>query len=77
MFEGVHPGFLVTVLLVFGLQAVWGFVTGQYLRREGFTHLKAVSEEENPVEFVCVTTVYATVALIALGVLILKIWSAQ
>lgn len=76
MFEDVHPAFLLMVILIFGLQAGWGFVTGRYLRNDGFLRLRVVSEEERPVEFVFVTTVFAAVALIALGVLILKLWNA-
>ena len=71
MFENVHPLFLVIVVVVFGLQAVWGISTGKYLRRSGFK-LVTVTKFDNPVEYGFVTVIFSIVAISALVILLIK-----
>jgi hypothetical protein len=73
MLESAHPLFLALGGMVFGVQAIWGFMSGRYLRRDGWFGLAVVSKEDRPIEFVAVNSVYALVALVASGALILKV----
>ena len=76
MIESANPIVLLTVGLIFGVQAVWGFMSGSYLRRDGFS-LSVESKFNRPSEFAFVTIVYAVVATVAFGLLIIKWWSTQ
>ena len=74
MLEDVHPAFLTIVSLVFGVQALWGVASGNFLTRDGL-QLAVVSKTDRPLEFKAVTTVYAFTAAAAFGMLILKGWN--
>ena len=71
MFENVHSLFLVIVVVVFGLQAVWGVSTGKYLRRSGFK-LVTMTKFDHPVEYGFVTVIFSIVAISALIILLIK-----
>lgn len=71
MFENVHPLFLVTAVVGFGLQAVWGISTGKFLRRSGFK-LVTMTKSDHPVEYGFVTIIFSIVAISALVILLIK-----